>query len=97
MENLPTSFSEIVDHVQSDKQVGKELLISLITAYNDCGAEIKDLEDKLSNAKSSQGCYYSGVQRTITHLQLRMPLGVSFDNGLFVVTENGITFEANII
>lgn len=97
MVQLQTSFSEIADFVQGDIEKGKDLLVKLIVAYNDSNAEVKDLIEKAELAEASKNTYKSAVERVLKHLNLKIPIGITFDKGLFVISDTAITFEANII
>lgn len=91
------SYSAIVDKIDGNKDVGKELLVELLDVYFKRLNKVDELESKLRPIMTDISLIKSSVKYILDHLKLETPLNIVLDDKIIKITDNEILVETNII
>lgn len=91
------SYSSLVDRIQEDTVIGKDVLIELSNKIIDKQNEIFKIEDDLKKLKTEQKMLRAGIDNTMKHLKYKSPLAIKFHDVLIVISDVAVTVERNVI
>ena len=91
------SFSGVVNQIDGDKDLGKQLLIEIAKEKNDALIRYAQMERDMKNLRTEIRMYQTGALNVCRHLSLELPLNVIGDNLLVVIKEEEIIIDQNVI
>lgn len=94
---MDCSYSELVEKIQGDKSIGKDVLIELSEEIIDYSAKIIEMQDAIKKMQTNQNYLRSGINNTMKHLELKTPLSIKIDKGIIVISDSTVTIETNVL
>ena len=94
---MDCSYSGLVNLIQHDKGIGKEILIELSLEFIHCQKRIIELQDKLKDMQSNQKNVRVGIDNAMDHLQIKSPLAIKINEAIIVITDVAVTIEKNVL
>lgn len=94
---MDCSYSGLVEKIQGDKSIGKEVLIELSKEIIDYESKIFELQDTLKKMQLNQKNLRAGIDNAMKHLQIKTLLAIKIDEGIIVISDVAVTIERNVL
>lgn len=94
---MDTSYSGIVAKIQGDIEIGKQIICELSNQYFELESEINEAEKKLQALRVSISLCSQGIDHTIKHLKLELPLSIVTEEGIINISKETILLQKNVL
>ena len=91
------SYSVLVDAIQNDRAIGRELLIKIARERDALLRKKNELELSLSDVNLRLKELKSGSEHIVEHLHIETPFAIKVDEGIIVCSPIDITIERNVL
>jgi hypothetical protein len=91
------SYSGLIDRIQGDAIIGKDVLVELSNRIIDKQDEIFKMEDALKKLQLEQKMLRAGIDNAMKHLKYTSPLAIKYNDVLIVISDISVTLERNVI
>lgn len=91
------SYSGLVAKIQNDKNVGREILIDIVTEFESKMQQRKELELQLKKTETDIANLVSASSSIFKHLELKMPLAIIIPEGIAVISNTSMSIERNVL